>query len=81
MPPEAGQTSRVAARGARRPDRRIRDTTLRLLHDAGPVAVTVRPWPRRQELAKSTICRRFSDREGLLSAVLTEVIGQKLAGL
>ena len=56
-------------------DRRIHAAALRLLHDGGPGAVTIEAVTALSGVAKTTIYRRFADREALLRAALTALIG------
>ncbi len=56
-------------------DQRIRLAALRLLHQDGPGAVTVEAVAAASGVAKTTIYRRYADREALLRAALTAVIG------
>jgi len=56
-------------------DLRIHQGALRLLRDDGPGAVTVEAAAQASGVAKTTIYRRYADREDLLSAALSEVIG------
>lgn len=57
-------------------DRRIHDAVLQLLHDDGPGAVTVEAVAGASGVAKTTIYRRYADREDLLQAALTAVVGE-----
>ena len=56
-------------------DQRIRRAALRLLHQDGPGAVTVDAVAAASGVAKTTIYRRYADREALLRAALTALIG------
>jgi AcrR family transcriptional regulator len=56
-------------------DERIRGAALRLLHDHGPGAVTVEAVAASSGVAKTTIYRRYVDRDDLLRAALAAVIG------
>jgi AcrR family transcriptional regulator len=56
-------------------DRRIHHAALTLLHDRGPAAVTVEAVAESSGVAKTTIYRRYNDRQDVLRAALTEVIG------
>jgi AcrR family transcriptional regulator len=56
-------------------DRSIRDAALDLLHDVGPRAVTVEAVAERSGTAKTTIYRRYADRDALLRDSLASVIG------
>lgn len=55
-------------------DLRIRGAVLDLLHAHGPTAVTVEAVAAASGVAKTTIYRRFADREDLLRSTLTELI-------
>ena len=55
-------------------DRRIHDAVLTLLHADGPDAVTVEAVAASSGVAKTTIYRRFSNREELLRGTLKELI-------
>jgi len=57
-------------------DRSIRGAALRLLGEGGPAAVTVEAVAAESGVAKTTIYRRYPDREALLRAVLTAAIGR-----
>jgi AcrR family transcriptional regulator len=56
-------------------DRRIHSAALRLLHDEGPGAVTIEAVTASSGVAKTTIYRRYADREALLRAALAALIG------
>lgn len=56
-------------------DRRIHAAALALLHSGGPAAVTIEAVAESSGVAKTTIYRRYADREDLLQAALTAVIG------
>ena len=76
--PESSAPSTTARRGRPRneeTDQRIRLAALRLLHGSGPAAVTVEAVAASSGVAKTTIYRRYADREALLRAALTAVIG------
>ena len=53
---------------------RIRGAVLEVLHAHGPAAVTVEAVATASGVAKTTIYRRFSDREDLLRSTLTALI-------
>ena len=55
-------------------DQRIRAAVLDLLHAHGPAAVTVEAVATASGVAKTTIYRRFSDREEMLRSTLTALI-------
>ena len=55
-------------------DRQLLDTALKLLQEGGPAAVNVQAVAARSGVAKSTIYRRFSDRNELLRAALGSVV-------
>ncbi len=55
-------------------DLRIRTAVLGLLHEHGPSAVTVEAVAGASGVAKTTIYRRFADREDLLRRTLAELI-------
>jgi len=57
-------------------DERIRAAALRLLHDHGPKAVTVEAVAAGSGVAKTTIYRRYTDRDDLLRSALGAVIGK-----
>ena len=68
----------TAARGRPRnedADRRIHAAALRLLRTGGPAAVTVEAVAESAGVAKTTIYRRYADRQVLLRAALSSVIG------
>ena len=78
MPDRAGTEPSAPRRGRPRSadtDRRIHQAALRLLHDDGPGAVTVEAVAQTSGVAKTTIYRRYADRDDLLRAALSEVIG------
>jgi AcrR family transcriptional regulator len=54
-------------------DARITAATLALLRTKGPKAVTVEAVAARAEVAKTTIYRRYHDREDMLTAALTSL--------
>jgi AcrR family transcriptional regulator len=54
-------------------DERITAATLELLRTRGPKAVTVEAVAARAEVAKTTIYRRYHDREDMLAAALTSL--------
>src|SRR5688500_7888301 len=56
-------------------DRSIHDAALTLLRDRGPAAVTVEAVAAGSGVAKTTIYRRYADREAVLRAALGEAIG------
>ncbi len=56
-------------------DRRIHDAALRLLRAGGPASVTVEAVAESAGVAKTTIYRRYADRQVLLRAALSSVIG------
>ena len=55
-------------------DQRIRSAVLGLLHAHGPSAVTVEAVASASGVAKTTIYRRFADREELLRDTLTALV-------
>lgn len=55
-------------------DRDIREAALRLLRDGGPAAVTVEAVAIEAGVAKTTIYRRYADREAVLRAALKGAI-------
>jgi AcrR family transcriptional regulator len=61
----------------RRPetDRSIQEAALRLLREGGPAAVTVEAVSTRSGVAKTTVYRRYADRDEVLRAALTAAIG------
>lgn len=68
-----------ATRGRGRPrsadtDRRIHAAALRLLADGGPDAVTVEAVAATSGVAKTTVYRRYDDREAVLRAALVEAM-------
>ena len=76
--PRQGSVGAAPRRGRPRSaetDRRIHAAALRLLHDDGPGAVTVEAVAASSGVAKTTIYRRHADREDLLRAALTSMIG------
>ena len=54
-------------------DERINDVTLDLLRTKGPRAVTVEAVAARANVAKTTIYRRYRDRQEMLAAALTSL--------
>lgn len=75
MPPGHSADSPTRGRPRREEtDRGIRDAALRLLRDAGPGAVTVEAVATEAGVAKTTIYRRYADREAVLRAALKEAI-------
>lgn len=75
-----GQSVRDSSRPVRgRPrraetDRSIHETALRLLRTGGPAAVTVEAVATESGIAKTTIYRRYADREAVLRAALEAAI-------
>lgn len=74
-----GATSEVKESGRGRPrraetDRRIHESALALLRERGPAAVTVEAVAASAGVAKTTIYRRYDDREAVLRAALTDAI-------
>jgi AcrR family transcriptional regulator len=69
-PPRPGRPRREET------DRSIREAALRLLREGGPAAVTVEAVAAESGVAKTTIYRRFADRDALLRAALTAAIGR-----
>jgi AcrR family transcriptional regulator len=57
-------------------DRNIHQAALRLLREGGPAAVTVEAVAAGSGVAKTTIYRRYADREAVLRAALTAAIGE-----
>ena len=57
-------------------DSRIQGAALGLLHDHGPLAVTVEAVAQRSGVAKTTIYRRYADRDELLRSALGATIGE-----
>ncbi|PVG81465.1 TetR family transcriptional regulator [Nocardioides gansuensis] len=55
-------------------DRRIHEAALRLLRTGGPAAVTVEAVAAESGVAKTTIYRRYADREAVLRAALEVAI-------
>ncbi|WP_137293726.1 TetR/AcrR family transcriptional regulator [Nocardioides dongxiaopingii] len=55
-------------------DRRIHDAVLALLRERGPQAVTVESVASTSGVAKTTIYRRFADRQALLEATLRAAV-------
>ena len=75
-PPE---TEPPPGRGLGRPrsttvDRRLLESALGLLHEGGPAAVNVQAVAARSGVAKSTIYRRFRDRQDLLRAAIGSAV-------
>ena len=56
-------------------DRSIREAALSLLRERGPAAVTVEAVAAESGVAKTTIYRRYADREAVLRAALGAAIG------
>lgn len=59
----------------RETDRSIHEAALALLREGGPAAVTVEAVSARSGVAKTTIYRRYADREAVLRGALAEAIG------
>jgi AcrR family transcriptional regulator len=57
-------------------DQRLGTAVLELLHEGGPAAVTVEGVAARSGVAKTSIYRRHADRGALLTAALTNAIGE-----
>src|SRR5688572_2939020 len=79
MPESSEQTERHARQGRpRQPeiDQRIGSAVLDLLHEGGPAAVTVEGVAARSGVAKTSIYRRHADRGALLTAALSDAIGE-----
>jgi AcrR family transcriptional regulator len=57
-------------------DRRILDAVREVLRTRGPGAVTVEAVAERSGVAKTTIYRRYADRQEVLRAALVEAIGE-----
>ncbi|UMG94080.1 TetR/AcrR family transcriptional regulator [Nocardioides sp. TF02-7] len=68
-PPRPGRPRSTTADGL------IRSAALALVREAGPRAVTIEAVAARAGIAKTTIYRRFSNRDELLATVLHEAIG------
>jgi AcrR family transcriptional regulator len=74
MNPTANHSSRSAPPNEPVPrDERITAAALDLLRTKGPRAVTVEAVAARAEVAKTTIYRRYRDREAMLAAALTSL--------
>lgn len=74
-------TTPPAPRGrprSRTTDRRISEAAVGLLREVGPHAVTVDGVAQRSGVARTTIYRRFADRQALLEAVLGDLLTQPL---
>lgn len=67
---QSGRRGRPRAREA---DEKIASVTLELLHEHGPEAVNVAAVAARSGIARTTIYRRYRDREDLLRAALRPV--------
>lgn len=79
MPKPREQTERHDRQGRpRQPeiDQRIRLTVLELLHEGGPAAVTVEGVAARSGVAKTSIYRRHANRGAILTAALSDAIGE-----
>src|SRR3954468_3634593 len=73
---EAGRASPRGRPRSAETDRRIREATLRLLHDSGPPAVNVEAVAALSGVAKTTIYRRYDNRDALLRGALSATIGE-----
>lgn len=75
----SGAGSRAGSRAGRprlaEADERLRRTVLTLVRRGGPRAVTVEAVARESGIAKTTIYRRFADRDALLGDALRTSIG------
>jgi AcrR family transcriptional regulator len=60
-------------------DRRLVETTLRLVREAGPAAVTVDRVAAESGVAKTSIYRRHANRAELLTAALESAVGPPVA--
>lgn len=59
-------------------DERITEAALALLREGGPQAVTVDGVAQRSGAARTTVYRRYADRQALLAAVLDDLLDRPL---
>lgn len=77
--PKTRRTQSTPRQGAGRPrsrevDARLIEAALQLLRQSGPIAVTVEAVAARSGVAKTTIYRRYRDRDDLIRAAIGSVV-------
>jgi AcrR family transcriptional regulator len=75
-PTKATSGSRAGRPRSQEVDRRINAAALGLLRSGGPAVVTVEAVAAESGVAKTTIYRRYADRDEVLRAALADVIGE-----
>lgn len=76
VPDKATSGSRPGRPRSKEADRRISAAALALLRSGGPAVVTVEAVAAESGVAKTTIYRRYADRDEVLRAALADVIGE-----